>query len=108
MHTDLSAERDVAADGPIVVVGEFDGFHVGHRRLFCVAGEMARDHRRSIAAVVVDDCGRARLTMPEETARACLRAGASSAHVIALPSSRDDDGGSPDELVTTIVRRCGP
>jgi riboflavin kinase/FMN adenylyltransferase len=71
----------------VVVVGEFDGFHVGHRRLLNAAAAVARRERRPLVAVVLnDEHNRARLSPIEEICRRILMAGASATHVLTVDS----------------------
>lgn len=50
-------DRDMSSvrNSPVVVLGEFDGGHVGHRILIETARSIADDIQRSLVAVVLDD-----------------------------------------------------
>ena len=50
--------------GPVAVVGEFDGWHLGHRRVVAAAATVARRQRRPLVAVVFDVRARARVLTP--------------------------------------------
>jgi riboflavin kinase/FMN adenylyltransferase len=70
---------------PVVVVGEFDGFHIGHRRLLKAASAVAQRERRPLVAVVLnDEHNESRLTPIEEICRRVVMAGASAAQVLTV------------------------
>jgi len=75
----------MAATEPVVVVGEFDGFHVGHRQLVEAARTVAGRRERPLLAVVLhDEHQAARLTAVEELCRRIVQAGASAVHVLGV------------------------
>ena len=38
----IKTEKDIATPGPtVLVLGYFDGIHLGHQKLFSIAGEIA-------------------------------------------------------------------
>jgi riboflavin kinase/FMN adenylyltransferase len=93
--------------GAVVVLGEFDGFHLGHRRLLHDAGELARRTRSLLLAVVLaDEAAPHHLTSTGERCSALLAAGADSALVISVDS--EDGGGSASEVADEILRRLSP
>ena len=48
----IKTEKDIATPGPIVLVlGYFDGIHLGHQKLFSIAGEIAAKKRLSVALI---------------------------------------------------------
>lgn len=67
----------------MVVVGEFDGFHVGHRRLVRAAAAVAGRERRPLVAVVLSDQNNlARLSRVEDVCRRLVMAGVAATHVL--------------------------
>lgn len=67
----------------MVVVGEFDGFHVGHRRLVRAAAAVAQRERRPLVAVVLSDQNNlARLSRVEDVCRRLVMAGVAATHVL--------------------------
>jgi FAD synthase len=71
--------------GDVVVVGEFDGFHLGHRELLAAARRFAARSARAVTAVVFDVGNREGvLTPPLERARSVVQAGASACRVLAV------------------------
>lgn len=69
--------RVVADRGPVVVLGGFDGFHLGHRHRVAVARTIAEKGATQLVGIVVDNC-RPWLMAPEDRCSAVLRAGAGS------------------------------
>ena len=101
---------------PVVVLGEFDGFHLGHRQLVHQAGLLAARMRRPlVAAVLVAESGDALLTTVEERCWALLASGASNVHAVSIASAGHADAGSlvVDGLIarldpTVVVMACLP
>ena len=73
----------VVMAAPVVVVGELDGVHVGHRKVLDAARRLAARHRVAVAGVVLDADLRDRVLMsPSLRARRVLAAGAVSCRVL--------------------------
>ena len=48
----IKTEKDIATPGPtVLVLGYFDGIHLGHQKLFSIAGEIAAKKRLSVALI---------------------------------------------------------
>ena len=100
----------------MVVLGEFDGFHLGHRQLVDAAAQIARREGRTMVGVVLDDpTARRVLTSIDERCWALLASGAGSAIAITFTAPNDPDAGAQaiDEIVArfdpaTIVTACLP
>lgn len=91
---------------PIVVLGEFDGFHVGHRQLVHLARRRAQREERPLIAVVMDDgASTGRLMTPAERSVAALAHGIDAAHVVAVPADVSQVGAP---LVEQVVVRLSP
>ena len=103
-----SASSPLRGDGrPVVVLGEFDGFHLGHRQLVDAAAQLARLQGRPIVGVVLDDPGAERvLTSVEERCWALLACGVGSA--IAITFTEPDDPAAGAQAVDEIVARFDP
>ncbi|HEY4333433.1 MAG TPA: riboflavin kinase [Ilumatobacteraceae bacterium] len=96
-----------AAAAPILVVGEFDGFHLGHRQLVHSALSIARRSEAPVVGIViVDRRVPGTLTTVDERCWALLASGASSAMVISVEPMADTRLGA--ELVDEIVARLRP
>jgi riboflavin kinase/FMN adenylyltransferase len=101
------AYRPGASGQPVVVLGEFDGFHLGHRQLLDAAARTARVQGRPLAAVVLSDQSNAQtLTPVEERCWALLASGASSAFVVTLDPGADSAVGA--RVVDEIAARLDP
>lgn len=92
----------VDIDRSVLVVGEFDGFHLGHRDLIAAAVAVARRHRTPLDAVVLDDrARRGLLTDPATRCRELLAAGARTARVIEID---DDTVHAVGDEISTVDR----
>jgi len=91
----------------VVVLGEFDGFHLGHRQLAHDAFEIADRLGRPLVAVVLDDSSTAkRLTSVEERCWALLASGSVSALAVTVDSI---DGPAAVQLVAeSVLGRLDP
>ena len=48
----IKTEKDIATPGPtVLVLGYFDGIHLGHQKLFSIAGEIAAKKRLSVSLI---------------------------------------------------------
>jgi riboflavin kinase/FMN adenylyltransferase len=103
---------DVPADlgRTVVVIGNFDGVHLGHRRVVGRAREIADERGLAVVAVTFDphpmavlrpDHAPTTLTTIEE--RAALLGEAGAGAVLALPFTREVAGWSPEEFVDRIL-----
>ncbi|MEQ8438240.1 MAG: riboflavin kinase [Ilumatobacter fluminis] len=98
---------------PVVVLGEFDGFHLGHRHLLEAAARVARLAERPLVAVVFD-VGRDRVLHDQaERSRALLRYGVSQIRVLAVPLDSVDATDVADSIVAgldpgLVVMACAP
>jgi riboflavin kinase/FMN adenylyltransferase len=103
---------DVPADlGPTaVVIGNFDGVHLGHRRVLARARELADQRGIPVVAVTFDPHPMAvlrpehaptQLTTVERRAELLDEAGAD--HVLALPFDRDMAGWTPEEFAQRVL-----
>lgn len=106
----MSAERrpqlrdPAAGQEPVVVIGEFDGFHLGHRRLVEAAARVARLGRRPLTAVVFD-VGRTRVLHEiNDRTRSLLRHGVSQIRVLEVPLDAVDAA----TVAATITAECRP
>ena len=110
------AETPTNDRAPVVVLGEFDGFHLGHRQLVDAAVQLARREARPIVGVVLDDPRAERiLTTVDERCWALLASGVGSAMAITFTDPDDPTAGAHaiDEIVGrfephTIVTACLP
>jgi riboflavin kinase/FMN adenylyltransferase len=92
--------------GPIVVLGEFDGVHRGHRALVDAAWVMSERLGVPLVAVVLDRAGAsARITTVEERCVALLRARASEVHAVAVDVRNDE---ARRAVVDGLLARFGP
>ncbi len=99
------SSRDAVS--PIVVLGEFDGFHLGHRQLADAALRVAQRERRPLVAAVLADMGAAHtLTTVDQRCWALLASGASSALVVSLVDASDP--AIAVEIVDQIANRLAP
>lgn len=94
----------------VVVVGNFDGVHLGHRHVLARARELAEGRGLTVVAVTFDPHPMAvlrpehapvMLTTVEHRARLLVEAGAD--HVLVLPFAREVAGWSPEEFVTRVL-----
>jgi len=91
----------------VVVLGEFDGFHLGHRQLAHDAADVARRLGRPLVAVVLDDSSTPkRLTSVDERCWALLASGAASALAVTVDSI--DGEGAVNTVADTILGRLSP
>ena len=52
----IKTEKDIATPGPtVLVLGYFDGVHVGHQKLFDIAGEIASRKHLSVAVITFNE-----------------------------------------------------
>ena len=70
---------------PVVVLGELDGFHLGHRQQIAVAARLANDEGRPLVAVILDDGRDEHLLTVAERSVAAVALGCDTAQVIAVP-----------------------
>ncbi len=103
---------DVPADlGPtVVVIGNFDGVHLGHQRVLARARELADERGLAVVAVTFDPHPMAvlrpehapiKLTTVER--RADLLAEAGADHVLALPFDRDMASWTPEQFAQLVL-----
>jgi len=91
----------------VVVLGEFDGFHLGHRQLAHDAFEVADRLGRPLVAVVLDDSSTSkRLTSVDERCWALLASGAASSLAVTVDSI--DGQASVDMVADTVLGRLAP
>ncbi|WP_244927467.1 bifunctional riboflavin kinase/FAD synthetase [Nocardioides sp. W7] len=104
--------HDVPADlGPTaVVVGNFDGVHLGHRQVLARARDLADASGLTLVAVTFDPHPMAVLrpehapsTLTSIEVRAELLAGAGADAVLAVPFDLDVAGWEPDEFVQRVL-----
>lgn len=90
---------------PVAVLGEFDGGHLGHRRLVESAVVVAGRLERPVVGIALDVADRPdTLTGPEDRARFLLRNGVTACRVLQV-SGTDVDAA---ELAAAIERTCSP
>ena len=97
-------------DPTVVVVGNFDGVHLGHRHVLARAREIADERGRSVVAVTFDPHPMAVLR-PEHAptslttlaVRADLLADAGADCVLALPFDREVAAWTPEEFVERVL-----
>jgi riboflavin kinase/FMN adenylyltransferase len=103
---------EVPADlGPTaVVIGNFDGVHLGHQHVLARARDLADERRLTLVAVTFDPHPMAvlrpehapvMLTSVEQRAELLAAAGADA--VLALPFDKDMAGWSPDEFAQRVL-----
>lgn len=103
MASRIVGQREVA---PVVVIGEFDGFHVGHRLLVQAGAAVAERERRSLLAVVMDDRRIEHVVdMVDDRCRNVLAAGADAVHVLSVDTADVVEGAS---VAAEIVDRLRP
>ncbi|GAA4690010.1 bifunctional riboflavin kinase/FAD synthetase [Nocardioides conyzicola] len=103
---------EVPADlGPTtVVIGNFDGVHLGHRHVLARAREIADERSLPVVAVTFDPHPMAVLR-PEHAptmltsleVRAELLGAVGADHVLAVPFDRDVAGWSPEEFIERVL-----
>ena len=92
--------------GPVVVLGGFDGFHLGHRELLHVAADIAAREQLQTVAVVMDDAAVVEHLSPvAERCRLAMMHGAGAVHVVTVDSR---DAGAADQVVHEVVSRIEP
>ncbi|WP_116996975.1 riboflavin kinase [Desertimonas flava] len=90
---------------PVAVLGEFDGGHLGHRRLVESAVVVAARLERPVVGIALDVADRPdALTSPEDRARFLVRNGVTACRVLQV-SGTDVDA---DELAKAIQGTCSP
>ncbi len=103
---------EVPADlGPTaVVIGNFDGVHLGHRHVLARAREIAGERALPVVAVTFDPHPMAVLrpehaptTLTSLKVRAELLGSAGADHVLAVPFDRDVAGWSPEEFIERVL-----
>ncbi len=93
-----------------VVIGNFDGVHLGHRRVLARAAEIAAERDLMVVAVTFDPHPMAVLrpehapvTLTTIEERAALLGEAGAAAVLVLPFSREIASWSPEEFVDRVL-----
>jgi riboflavin kinase/FMN adenylyltransferase len=97
----------------VVVIGNFDGVHLGHQHVLARASEIAEQDGLTVVAVTFDPHPMAVLR-PEHApvqlttieVRAELLADAGADHVLAVPFDRDMAGWPPEEFVQRVLVDC--
>ena len=106
------ATGDVPADlgRSVVVIGNFDGVHLGHRRVIARAREIADERGFQVVAVTFDPHpmavlrpDHAPITLTSIGERATLLQDAGADAVLALPFTTEVAGWSPEEFVDRIL-----
>ena len=106
------ATGDVPADlgRSVVVIGNFDGVHLGHRRVIARAREIADERGLQVVAVTFDPHpmavlrpDHAPITLTSIGERAALLQDAGADAVLALPFTTEVAGWSPEEFVDRIL-----
>ena len=103
---------DVPADlgATVVVIGNFDGVHLGHRRVLARAREIADERGLPVVAVTFDphpmsvlrpEHAPTQLTTIERRADLLGEAGAD--HVLALPFDRDMASWAPEDFAQRVL-----
>ncbi|WP_435744130.1 bifunctional riboflavin kinase/FAD synthetase [Nocardioides sp. SYSU DS0663] len=95
----------------VVVVGNFDGVHLGHRRVLARARELARERGGLAVVAVTFDPHPMAVLRPEHAptalttvdARADLLAEAGADGVLAVPFDRSVAAWTPEEFVTRVL-----
>jgi riboflavin kinase/FMN adenylyltransferase len=94
----------------VVVIGNFDGVHLGHQHVLARAQEVAAERSLTVVAVTFDPHPMAVLR-PEHApvqlttieARAELLTAAGADHVLAVPFDRDMAGWSPEHFIQRVL-----
>jgi riboflavin kinase / FMN adenylyltransferase len=100
--------------GPtIVVIGNFDGVHLGHRHVLARARVLADERSLPVVAVTFDPHPMAVLrpehaptTLTSLEVRAELLGGAGADAVLAVPFDRDVAGWDPEEFIERVLVAC--
>ena len=98
---------------PVVVLGEFDGFHLGHRHLLEVAARVAHLAGRPLVAVVFD-VGRDRVLHElDDRSRSLLHEGVGQIRVLEVALDAVDATDVADSIVSAldpalVVMACAP
>jgi riboflavin kinase/FMN adenylyltransferase len=104
------AEVPVDLGATVVVIGNFDGVHLGHRHVLARAREIADERGLPVVAVTFDPHPMAvlrpehaptQLTTVERRAQLLGEAGAD--HVLALPFDRDMASWSPERFMASVL-----
>ena len=111
MHIWRSFDEVPPDIGPtVVVIGNFDGVHLGHQHVLARAREIADRQGLDVVAVTFDPHPMAVLrpehaptTLTTIERRAELLAEAGADHVLALPFDREMAGWSPEEFVRRVL-----
>ena len=114
MHIWRSIDEVPADLGPsAVVIGNFDGVHLGHRHVLSRAREIADERGLTLVAVTFDPHPMAVLrpehaptSLTSLVSRAELLAEAGADAVLALPFDRDVANWSPEEFVRRVLADC--
>ncbi len=92
---------------PIVVLGEFDGFHIGHRHLVHQASLLAMRFGHPLVGVVLDDGTAGQLLNGiDERCWALMASGVSSALAVTVDAPGSGDAGSL--AIAEIIERLHP
>jgi len=113
-HLGNASDRGCASGGDVVVVGEFDGFHCGHRTLLRRAVAVAAALECPLRCVVLDSRRRLNHLMPVGwRVERVLAAGAASCEVLAVEGGLFDNEVVAREVVerhrpVLVVVACPP
>ncbi len=104
------------ACGGVLVIGNFDGVHLGHQRLLREAGELARPSRLPVVALTFEpppdrvthpQDRPERITPADEKCRLLLDGGAD--YVVVLTADRELLSKTPEQFIDEVLRdRLGP
>jgi riboflavin kinase/FMN adenylyltransferase len=102
---DFELGRRLGSAQSVAVVGEFDGFHAGHRMLLDTGFELSRRERLPLQVVIVDDpCLRGRVDTINSRRAEALAAGADDVHVLSVESSMSTDSSADAaQLIADLV-----
>ena len=112
----IKTEKDIATPGPnVLVLGYFDGIHLGHQKLFDVAGEVASEKQMGVALVTFNESPKLTLNPyspehllhilnAEERERKLKRAGVESLYLMDFTSRVANL--TAQEFVNTYVREA--
>ncbi|MCW2755712.1 MAG: riboflavin kinase / adenylyltransferase [Marmoricola sp.] len=94
----------------VVVIGNFDGVHLGHQHVIGRARELADEAGVQLVAVTFDPHpmavlrpDHAPLTLTDVAARCALLAAAGADDVFVIPFSREIAAWTPDEFITRVL-----
>lgn len=99
---------------PVLVLGEFDGLHRGHRRVLAAAAEVAKLRRRPLAGLILHAADRPRvLTNVDDRVLSLLAAGASTCRVLRLTGPEIEAADIAEKILRSlhpdvIVAACAP